>query len=58
MTYEEVCRLRAEAAAQGRVISCIEATITDLPAGLIDRVAERMFSWAFPWAETEAEAGG
>ena len=58
MTYEEYLRLHAEAAERGEVIGCIEATITGMPSGLIDRVAERLFPWAFPSAEAEAEAGG
>ena len=58
MTYEEYQRLRAEAHAKGTEICCIEATITGMPSGLIDRAAERLFSWAFPSAEAEAEAGG
>jgi hypothetical protein len=58
MTYEEYLRIHEEARARGVYVGCIEATITGMPSGLIDRVAERLFPWALPSAETEAEAGG
>jgi hypothetical protein len=58
MTYEEYLRIHEEARARGVYVDCIEATITGLPSGLIDRIAGRLFPWAFPPAETEAEAGG
>ena len=58
MTYEELQQLRAEAHAKGTELGCVEATITGLPSGLIDRVAARLFPWAFPSADPEAEAGG
>ena len=48
MTYEEFCRLRAEGHAKGTEIGCIEATITGIPSGLIDRTAERLFPWLYP----------
>ena len=58
MTYEEYRRIHEEARARGEVVGCIEAEITGMPSGLIDRVAERLFPRVLPSAETEAEAGG
>lgn len=57
MTYEEYNRIQAEAAARGEAVE-ICAVIEDLPSGIVDRFAERLFSWAFHLAEAEAEAGG
>ncbi len=52
MTLEEYSRLKAEAAAKGYEI-CIDTVVPDPHPGLVDRLAERLFPWAFPSAEME-----
>ena len=57
MTCEEYNRIQAEAAAKDQAGE-ICAPIQGMPSGLTGRVAGRLFPWAFPSAEREAEAGG